>query len=58
MNKAPSYHELLETNYHLKERCQNLENIIQEQNLLIEEYLTASTLYRELYLKLEYGIKE
>lgn len=58
MNKVPSYNELLEINYHLKERCQNLENIIQEQNLLIEEFLTASTLYRELYLKLEYGIKE
>ena len=58
MNKEPSYKELLEINYHLEKRCQLLENIVHEQELQIEELLTASTLYRELYLKLEYGIKK
>lgn len=57
MHKMPTYEELLEMNYHLGERCKKLESIIQEQELEIEQFLTASTLYRELYMELRYGIK-
>lgn len=57
MNKMPTYEELLEINYHLGERCRKLEAIVQEQELQIEEFLSASTMYKELYLELRYGIK-
>lgn len=58
MNREPSYRELLELNYHLTEQCKYLENIIREQELQIEELLTASILYRELYMKLDHGNKK
>ena len=58
MNREPSYRELLELNYHLTEQCKYLENIIREQELQIAELLTASILYRELYMKLDHSNKK
>lgn len=50
----PSYEELLEVNSQLGERCNELEAIIHEQELQIDEFFKASTLYRELYMELEF----
>lgn len=52
MNSMPSYEELLEINYALGEKIHELETKIQEMNYEIEELLTVSTLYRELYWEL------
>lgn len=55
MNKyMPSYDELLETNKQLRERCNELEAIIHEQDLQIDEFSRASTLYRDLYMELRF----
>lgn len=49
MNSMPSYEELLKINHALGEKIQELETKIQEMNY---EFLTASTMYRELYWEL------
>lgn len=55
MNKhMPSYEELLEINTQLGERCNELEAIIHEQDLQIDEFFRASTLYRDLYMELRF----
>lgn len=52
MNSMPSYEELLEINHSLGEKIQELESRIQEMNYEIDEFLAASTMYRELYWNL------
>lgn len=58
MNKLmPSYEKLLEINTQLGERCNELEAIIREQELQIDEFFRASTLYRKLYMELYFKNK-
>lgn len=52
MNNMPSYQELLEINHALEEKILKLESKIQEMNYEIDEFLAASTMYRELYWNL------
>ena len=52
MNSMPSYKELLKINHALGEKIQELETKIQKMNYEIDEFLTASTMYRELYWEL------
>ena len=52
MNSMPSYEELLKINHALGEKIQELETKIQEMNY---EFLTASTMYRELYWELYFN---
>ena len=56
-NLMPSYEELLEINTQLGERCNELEAIIREQELQIDEFFKASTLYRELNMELRFKNK-
>lgn len=52
MNNMPTYDELLMINLSLGERINELESKIQEMNLELDEFLAASTMYRELYWEL------
>ena len=52
MNNMPTYEELLEINYTLGKKIHELKTKIQEMNYEIDELLTASTMYRELYWEL------
>lgn len=54
-NHMPSYEELLIINSQLGEHCNELEAVIQEQELQIDEFFRASTMYRELYMELRYN---
>lgn len=58
MNNMPTYEELLAINEQLQERCNELELIIQNQELSIQEFLAASTLYRELWMELKFNTKK
>lgn len=58
MNNMPTYEELLIINKQLGERCHELELIIENQELSIQEFLAASTLYRELWMELEFNTKK
>jgi len=58
MNNMPTYDELLSINHCLGEKNHELESKIQEMNLEIDEFLTASTMYRELYLELYFKTKQ
>lgn len=58
MNNIPTYEELLSINKQLKERCNKLELIIQNQELSIQEFLASSTLYRELWMELKFNTKK
>ena len=49
MNNIPSYQELLELNHALEEKILKLESKIHEMDYEIDEFLSASTMYRELY---------
>lgn len=53
-NRTPSYEELLEINAQLRERCNELEAVIHEQELQIDDCFRASTLYRDLYMELQF----
>ena len=54
-NQMPTYEELLEINMQLGNLCKKLKAVIHEQNMQIDEFLAASTLYRELYIELKYN---
>ena len=58
MNNMPTYDELLMINHSLGERINELESRIQEMNLEIDEFLAASTMYRELYWELYFKTKK
>lgn len=58
MNKQPSYNELLSTNQDLNEKIHNLELVIHEQEAIIDQFLDASTLYRELWMSLKFDTQK
>lgn len=58
MNNMPTYEELLTINEQLGKRCHDLELIIENQEQSIQEFLAASTLYRELWMELKFSTKK
>lgn len=58
MNNMPTYEELLIINKQLDKRCHELELIVENQEQSIQEFLAASTLYRELWMELKFNTKK